>query len=180
MKKIFSCVFVLVLLLFILSACVNVPDSYTVPGYGQDIIIDTENSTITCGIDTYTYELSKYGIPYKLNIHYPDGSSYWWQQDKNSGFGGWSNNYNTGGYLSGEVLRDALEYGFPEDRSDRIIPCFLLLLLACVHILAPIGMWACYFGMYREGEPPDTELWGIRLLGVLIIMGTAAWFWDCF
>ena len=179
MKRI---IFVVVLIIFLLnlSACVNVPDSYMVPWNGQNIIINTDNSTITYWHDTYKYELSDYGIPYELRICYPDGSFYWWQQDNNSGLGGWSDDYSPGVYLSGEGIREALETGFPVDRDERIIPCFLLLLLACMHIIAPVGMWACYFGLYRQGEPPDTELWGVRLIGVLIIMGTAAWFWDWF
>lgn len=73
-----------------------------------------------------------------------------------------------------------LEYGFPEDNSERLIPCFFLLLLGCVNILAPIGIWARCFGIYREGEPTGGELIGIRILGGLIILGTAAWFWGYF
>lgn len=180
MPKFVRCIIVLVILLFSLSACDGVPESYTIRRSGQDLLIDTENSTITCGADTYTYELSKYGIPYDLTIYYPDGSSFWWHENENGGYGGWSANYNPRNYLNGEVLGEALVAGFPDDKSDRILPCFLLLMLACVHILAPVGMWACYFGLYREGEPSEGELWGVRLLGVLIIMGIAAWFWDVF
>lgn len=179
-RKYLLALFILCLLLLALCACVKPPKSYTVQLEGRTFTVDTEQLTITCGIDTYKYDLSKYGFPYKLRIYYPNGATYWWEQDKNSGWGGWSDDYIEGAYVDGNVLACVLEYGFQEDKSERIMPCFLLLLLACVHILAPIGMWSCYFGMFREGEPSDTELCGIRILGILIILGTAAWFWDCF
>ena len=82
--------------------------------------------------------------------------------------------------LAGMFLPRLLGDGVPEDNSERLIPCFFLLLLGCVNILAPIGIWARCFGMYREGEPTGGELIGIRILGGLIILGTAAWFWGYF
>lgn len=179
-KGCFRFMLVLLLLLFVLSACGGSPKSYTVERAGRSFTVDTEKSTITCGIDTYNYELSKYGLPYKLTIYYPNGRLYWWNQDKNFGFGGWTDDYTMGGYVGGDVLAEVLEAGFPRDYSDRIMPGFLLLVLGCVHIFAPVGIWACCFALYRNGEPADGELIAIRLIGVLIIMGTAAWFWGYF
>ena len=163
-----------------LSACGKPPETYTVQWRGRSITVNTVESTITSGPDVIKYDISRYGMPYELHIYYPDGSSFWWQKDKTSGGGGWSGDYSSGRYIDGMVLVNILESGFPEDRSDKILLGILLLIVSLVHIFAPVGIWACCFGMYRSGEPDEGELIAIRILGGLILLGTAAWFFDWF
>lgn len=50
--------------------------------------VDQENRTITSGADVYTYTVSGNGSISEITITYPNGATYFWQWNGNSGHGG--------------------------------------------------------------------------------------------
>ena len=147
MKKLLL-IFILCTSLLLLPACGKKEPVYTVELMnGKEYVVDTVNQTIQEGGFTYSYEISLSGD--SITIEYPNGSTYWWQQNGAMGHGGWSNDYDPAKYPSdGGTLIDVLEKEAPRQRSDKsFVPFFLFLFAGAV--------------IYKTGNTKVDQLKGI-------------------
>ena len=135
---------VLILVAIFLCACSSVSTTYTVEEDGINFVVDTINGTISDGEYTYQYSFSGSDSSYRVDITYPNNSSYWWQQQGASGYGGWSDAYDENRYVAGDVLRDVLEHEAPKESNTGSFLMAIILLVVGILILAhraPLGIW---------------------------------------
>lgn len=161
----------LALLLALLCACsAGEPEERSVKYMGTTYAIDTETETITSGGLAYRYQIRGD----RVEFTYPDGSTYYWQQQGNIGSGGWSEDYDpqAGGYAPGETLWHVLELqGLLEQESGVdggwMLLGLLLVGIGGVNVAVPASMWYLSYGWrYRNAEPSDAALVVQRLSGV--------------
>ena len=99
MKKL-MCLLVAVLTALYLCACAEKKEQtvYTVAKGDAVYTVDTENGTISDGTDLYRYEISFGGGSgsWRIDVTYPDGSTYWWEETENSGTGRCSADFEYG------------------------------------------------------------------------------------
>ena len=69
---------------------------YDVEHNGKIFTVDQANQTIASEGHIYSFEVSGNGGNVKFKVTYPDGSTYWWSQGGNVGYGGWSDDYDPG------------------------------------------------------------------------------------
>ena len=171
MKKI-QVLIVLMLIAISLCACSSMSTTYTVEQDGITYVVDTINSTVFDGGNTYQYSFSGSYSSYKIDITYPDGSTYWWQQQGSSGFGGWSDNYDENRYVAGDVLRDVLEEKAPkESNPGKFFMAIFLLGIGIFNIFSPYTAWYLQYGWrYKDAEPSDDALIMNRVLGGVAII----------
>ncbi len=166
-----SC-FVCCILLFICSFCVAA-SSYTVERNDVVYIINPEEHTISDGTNLYTYDFSGNSETYEVEITYPDGSSYWWEMNGASGFGGWSDDYDPKRYVDGDVLCEVLREKAPSARhlTGHGVAAFLLFVIGLFHLIAPETAWYLQHGwIYKNAEPSDAILLCNRIGGVAAIL----------
>ena len=149
--------------------------AYTVEKNGTKFEVDTEKHTIFDGTHTYEYEFSGNSSDYTVDITYPDGSSYWWKMSGSSGYGGWSEDYNTDKYADGGMLCDVLLENVPKAPSAKkvgnIFVSIILVLLGIFSIAAPETVWYLEHGWrYKDAEPSDLALGMNRVGGVVEII----------
>ena len=169
-------VFVLCISLLLLPACGKKEPVYTVDLNGDEYVVDTINQTIYDGAFTYTYEMSISRD--HITIEFPNGSTYWWQQNGSVGHGGWSNDYDPDRYTSdGWTLMDVLEKEAPKQRSDKSwVPFFLFLIAGLFNLIAPEASWHLNFGWrYKNAEPSEAALIVARITGGLAIIAAFLW-----
>ena len=172
MKKMFT-LWMTVLLLISLCACSSTKTTtYTVTKGGTTFIVNTENSTISDGTNIYMYSLSGNLSDYDVDITYPDGSTYWWSVQDNSGMGGWSDDYDENRYIDGNTLCKVLEEEMPEKPKTRNVLIIILLLSICVfNVASPYTAWYLEYGWrYKDAEPSDIALGLNRFCGILAII----------
>lgn len=110
---------------------------------------------------------------YKIEIVYPDGSSWWW--DKRSGYsvGGWSDDYDPQCYADGSDLRDALLEQAPKAPGEpKNWPAIgLLLALGIFNAAAPQASWRLSYGWrFKNAEPSAAALAACRFSGAAAIV----------
>ena len=175
MKKLLL-IFILCTSLLLLPACGKKESVYTVTLNNKDYVVDTVNQTIQEGGFTYSYEMSLSGD--SITIEYPNGSTYWWQQNGAMGHGGWSNDYDPAKYPSdGGTLIDVLEKEAPRQRSDKsFVPFFLFLFAGLFNLFAPETSWYLGHGWrYKNAEPSDLTLIVTRITGGIAIAAAFLW-----
>lgn len=171
------------LLLLALCACGaqdagNAP--YTETRNGKDYVVDREAGTVSDGQYTYAFTFSGDSARYDLQITYPDGSSYWWTQSDNMGYGGWSEDYDEHRYVSGDVLREVLAAKAPKAPAasgGHAGAGLLLLLLGLFGAVFPRTAWYLSCGWrFKNAEPSDAALLAGRaggafaaVLGVVLL-----------
>ncbi len=177
MKKLYA--FLMVTLLVIgLCACSLGHKSgiYTVDMKGMVFTVDTENSTISDGVNLYHYTVSGNSSGADMEITYPDGSIYWWSTQTSgavtSGYGGWSDDYDDDRYVPGDVLCDVLETREAKPDSEKNwLLIFALAAVGMFHIISPYTAWYLEYGWrYRNAEPSEMALGFNRLGGAAALI----------
>lgn len=173
-KRIIAIIFSLVLIFFLLCSCSETQTQYTVEQNGKAFTVDKESRTISDGIHTYHYRFDGNNSDYRVDITYPDGSSYWWNMKEYGGSGGWSDNYNPKKYADGDVLTNVLLENAPrapKHTGGNALAIILLLAIGILNIAAPYTSWYLEYGWrYKEAEPSDAALFFNRLGGVIAII----------
>jgi len=158
--------------LLVLPLCACSADSvYTVVRNGREYVVDKKAGTISDGAYTYQYTFSGDSKAYSLEIEYPDGSTYWWQQDKSGmGWGGWSGDYDQSLYTGGDTLRDVLKAKAPRAHKYAGVGV-LLLAVGAFETAAPRAAWYLRYGWrFKDAEPSDAALFLGRGGGMLAIL----------
>lgn len=151
------------------------PNIYDVVHNGKVYTVDREQRTIRCDDVLYQFEIfSPGGNSVRLDIIYPDGSTYFWTQESGSGYGGWSDDYNPEekGYVPGDVLWDVLRMQSASRQDSGPSPLLGVLLLAVgiFHAAAPQKVWMLEYGWrFKNAEPSDSALGVNRILGVVLV-----------
>lgn len=149
---------------------------YTVNKYETEYIVDPNNGTISDGSHTYKYVLSESSRGYTINITYPDGSTYWWNAEKSSnvttGYGGWSDDYDSSRYADGQTLCDILEEKMPGEKgSENILLTSLLFAVGIFNTFWPHAAWYLEYGWrFKNAEPSDLVLGLNRFGGIIAIV----------
>lgn len=165
MKKI---LFVLITItMFLLSAC-GKKAIYTVTYGEEEFVVDTVNSEISHKDEVYKYQVN--GNSYRIT--YPDNSTYWWTQQGNAGYGGWSDDYQEEKYVSGGDLVDILmeKYEAPSGQKN-ILVIIVLFLIGIWNVVSPYSSWYFSYGWrYKNAEPSDLALGIGRFSGIIVII----------
>ena len=181
MKKTKICLTIcLVLLLLLLTACGNKeeavnPNLQTVEYNGRTYIIEY-NPNATGGTITVEDMVCEFGISMNgdFNVKYSDGSSYWWRQQGNMGYGGWSDDYDPPAYAEGDVLWNVLGVKSESQKDNRGGPIFLGLLvigLGVVDVIWPqLGWYLSHGWRFKNAEPSELALFFGRLGGIVICL----------
>ncbi len=150
--------------------------SYTVTKNGIDFIIDTENSTISDGVNTYHYTFSGTSSTYEVHITYPDSSSYWFKMQNNSGNGGWSDNYDKNRFTDGDTLREILLEKAPKESfPGKAVFILLLFVIGVFNMISPHTAWYLEYGWrYKNAEPSDLVLGLNRTSGLVAVIAAIA------
>ena len=171
MKKL-QVLIMLTLIAISLGACSSISTTYTVEKHGITYVVDTVNRTIFDGGNTYQYSFSGSDSSCKVDITYPDGSTYWRQQQGSFGQGGWSDNYDENRYVAGDVLCDVLEEKAPkESNPDNLFITIILSGVGIFNIISPNTAWYLQYGWrYKDAKPSDVALTMNRILGGVVII----------
>ena len=166
---------VLLFLLTCLCACQGIDDSsstyiYDVEYNGTVYTVDYQTMTIAAGGERYHFQVSGGSARSRFEVTYPDGSTYWWEEDGMGGAGGWSDDYDPARYVPGDTLWKVLEQSAPSRRNTGGNPLLGLLLLAVgiFHAAAPRAAWFLARGWYyKDAQPSDLALSLNRVFGVI-------------
>lgn len=164
----------IVLVLLTLLCCVTIigcgQDSSTV--YEKDgYTIDFDAETITKGNDVYTFSISEHGNQSSIDIVYPNGATYFFQWNGNSGHGGWSNDYDPERYADGDFLMDLLSFDPPEPRRGNPLAGLLVICFGLFDAISPRTAWYLSYGWrYKNAEPSDAALIIGRIGGIVCIV----------
>ncbi len=160
------------LLTLSLCACSGSPSTYTVEKGGKTFEVDSKNKTIFDGTHTYEYTFSGDSSSYRINITYPNGSSYFWNHSGYSGHGGWSNDYDEGLYVDGGILRDVIVEKAPNPSNpSKVLVMILLIGIGAFNTAAPHAAWYLEYGWrYKNAEPSDLALGLNRAGGIVAII----------
>lgn len=166
------------LFLFCLTALLILPlcacsgqAAYTVTRDGKSYEVDKEAQTVSDGEYTYSYTFSGNTGEYELNITYPDGSTYWWQQSSSGmGWGGWSDDYfyySGKPYTDGDTLQEVILAKAPRAPGGQGVFGAVLLLAGLFGAVFPYGAWYMGHGWrFRDAEPSDLALLVNRVGGI--------------
>lgn len=169
MKKI-HIFMIIILLVLSLSACSSSADTtYSIIKNGTSYVVNTENCTISDGSNTYQYSFSGNSSSYNVDITYPDGSTYWFIMSGNSGYGGWSEDYDENRYADGDILREVLIEKAPkESNPGKFIAIIFLLAVGIFHSVSPHTAWYLEYGWrYKDVEPSELAL-GLNCVGGVV------------
>lgn len=164
---------VLLFLLTCLCACQGAGSSRSIREVehgGMVYTVDTQNMTIAAEGEVYRFQVSGGSAGSRFEVTYPDGSTYWWEEDGMGGAGGWSDDYDPARYVPGDVLWRVLEQSAPSRRNTGGNPLLGLLLLAVgiFHAAAPRAAWFLARGWYyKDAQPSDLALGLNRVFGVM-------------
>ena len=176
MKKIKIFIFTLIFAAFItiLCSCSENKTQYTVEKNSIVYEVNKESNTISDGTNTYEYTFSGNDYDYRVDITYPDGSTYWWDMNGYSGSGGWSDDYNPEKYVDGDILTDVILEDAPKASNIRggdIVAIILLILIGILNIALPDVAWYLEYGWrYKDAEPSDAAIIFNRIGGVVAIV----------
>lgn len=177
MKKLFIFLTTIILSILLCSCSDSQKKKqYTVQQGDTIFTIDTENETISNGNTLYHYTVSTTVSGYRLEITYPDNSTYWWETTSSGGYGGWSDDYDENRYVSGALLCEMLELN-PAATSihKNMFLILLLLVIGLFHLISPRRAWYLEHGWwYKDAEPSDVALGAHRLIGVVALIAAIA------
>lgn len=154
-------------LIFSLCSCTSSDSadiSYTTSVNGINLTVNPEEGTISDGTNLYRYTVSAYANGYKVNITYPDGSSWWWNEQRSgefsSGSGGWSDDYDETSYIEGSVLQKAVISRIPEPQEPKnILLIVVLIAVGIFNLFFPQTSWYLGYGWrYSNAEPSEAAL----------------------
>ena len=167
-------IFCLAFFILILCSCSTPQSQYTVEKNGISYQVNKENKTISDGTNIFKYDFVGNDSYYKVDITYPDGSTYWWDMKGYGGSGGWSDDYDPKKYVDGDVLTDVLleeAPKAPEHSGGNVIAIILLIALGLFNIAAPYTAWYLEYGWrYKDAEPSDLAIGFNRLGGVIAVV----------
>lgn len=173
-KQLISFIFVFMILVLLLCSCSSPKTQYTIEKNGIKFEVNKENKTISDGTNTYNYNFVGNDSDYKVDITYPDGSTYWWNISNYSGYGGWSDDYDPQKYIDGDILTDVLLEDAPKapkHSGGNLIFIILLIALGIFNIAAPHASWYLEYGWrYKDAEPSDLAIGFNRFGGVVAII----------
>ena len=156
----------------IFLGCNHQKNSYTVTKNGTEFYVDIEQKTISAGGHIYRYTFTGDASDYRIEIQYPDGSSFWDTKSQGGGAGGWSDDYDADAYTRGEILVDILLEG--SLKQTDVVPIFVSMLLIIVGIadlVFPRISWYLGYGWrYKDAEPSDAALAFARIGGFAVIV----------
>ena len=167
----------LLLMLLLLCGCGKTAEeadgTRSVKVYGETYTVNDGEGTVSDGKYEYGFAVSANG---KVTLSYPDGSSYWWQANESSGYGGWSDDYETRdpGYADGDKLYAAVTSTAKQRGGIGGSPIFAILLIGfgAVYAIAPETMWRMKFGWkLKDAEPSEASLTVTRALGIVFLLG---------
>ena len=172
MKRLCCALLALVLILSLMG-CAQKEVNHSANINGKEYTIDTEQKTITHGTTVYHYEFSGNDTDYRITITYPDGSSYWFNQQGSTGYGGWSEDYSDTRYESGSSLVYAIESIETEEHKasnpGNIFLGLLCIALGLLDIARPEITWYLGHGWrFKNAEPSDAALTFGRICGGFI------------
>ena len=177
MRKTVLFLLTLTLLLSLCACSSSEPvTSHTVQINGKDYEVNFENSTVTDGRHTYEYEFSGDSESYSIDIIYPNGSTYYWNQSGYSGHGGWSDDYNESLYVDGDTLCDVIVaaedvYAPKAANPGKVFAIILLIGLGLMNIADPNIAWYLEYGWrYKNAEPSQLALAVNRISGVIAVI----------
>ncbi len=128
MKKLLL-ILALIFTMLLGSCSVHNKDSYDVTFQNRTFTVNTINKTISYEGQAYRYALDGSTV----TITYPDSSEYWWTQQENSGYGGWSATYDEKKYIPGPDLISVLTSEIPAGKGQKNY--FLIVLMIA------LGLW---------------------------------------
>lgn len=169
---------ILLLLVLLLSGC-GESHVKTVMVNLTSYTVNTEKNTIFDGQNKYRYTIGDQGGAAIHTVYYPDGSSYYWIERDGYGAGeeGWSEDYDPERYVSGSVLKSALEKADAKRNvqvdAGKLIGGILCAVIGLVGIFFPTLGFYLRYGLYVEdAEPSDFYLFMARLGGgISVIIG---------
>lgn len=168
------------LMLLILFACIltachkQTVDRYTVTKNNVVYTVDTINQTITG--NKYVYEYKIQGNQY--TITYPDGASFIWTQDENTGYGGASLDMSTDDVILGttlaEILREGPAGAFGKSTHTSVKNIWFILILGAIgigNVSSPKTGWYLRYGWkYKNAEPSDDAILFQRIGGIICLI----------
>ena len=160
------------LLILSLYGCSDANGIYTVDKEGKTFEVNSEDGTIFDGTHTYEYTFSGDSSSYRINITYPNGSSYYWNHSGYSGHGGWSDDYDESLYVSGDTLCDVIVSKAPDPSNpSKVVAIILLIAIGTFNAAAPGAAWHLEYGWrYKNAEPSDLALGLNRVGGIAAII----------
>ena len=174
MKKVTTLLLILLILSTPLSlcACSEETTTYTVDKGGKTYTVDSKNETLFDGIHTYKYTFSGDSSSYKIDITYPNGSTFHWTQSEFAGYGAQSDNYDEELYVSGEVLCDVIATKAPTPSNPvKFIAVIFLIGIGLFNAAVPHVAWYLSYGWrYKDAEPSDFSLGFGRIGGIIAII----------
>lgn len=178
MKKQFTVLVITALLLFSLCACSSASETtssdstYTIVNNEKIFTVDKDNHTIFDGTHTYKYSFSGDSSTYKINITYPNGSTYFWNYSGSFGTGGWSDDYNEELYIDGSTLCDVVLAKAPKaTNSENNFAGIFLICVGIFNAAFPKAAWFMGHGWrYKNAEPSELALAMPRVAGIIAVI----------
>lgn len=167
MKKLI--VMCLLAIMLLATACGIKADSvYHVTHEGEEYRIDLQAHTISHQGQLYRYEITGNTV----TLIYPDGSTYWRTYQSNGNYGGWSDDYDEGRYLSGDTLLGVLSFKPPNTKeSKNIFLIFLLIAMGEFYGISPNTAWYVSYGWrFKDTEPSELALIMTRVSGIAAVI----------
>lgn len=159
------------MLMCLLSACSREETStvQTVTRDGKVYTIDQSAETISDGTYSYHFQVSRSGgSSVHYEFFYPDGSRFYWTQEKNGGYGGWSDDYNKEAYADGHTLLAILNAKTSVKKEAKPVGLSIVLFLCGLfNAITPETAWYLSDGWkFKNSEPSDSALQLTRFAGI--------------
>ena len=165
---------VIAFLALLLSACSVEPYSFSIDDL--ELTVDPSAGIVSDGENAFSYDLSGHRDNYRLEISYPDGSTYWQEQQPDGPVvSGWSDNYSGEGYPDGDTLCSAIIFQFSlslDTPSPRLIILALLTFFCgAFYTFSPGGIWRFQArSMVKESaESAEGVLSRYRIGGIVLM-----------
>ena len=162
----------LCLVCVLLAGCAKSEQPEVLGNTGQteevSLTVDWEKQTISDGQYTYTYSISSD----RVSITYPNGATYYESVGGTGGTSGWSDDYDSVTYVSGDKLVKRLEgqTTLPENKKS-VLPALLVILLGIFPMVFPRNAWYLSWGWrFRDAEPSALALAAERICGILTVI----------
>lgn len=176
-KRLFLLFLVLVMMLTACGAAEEPDPVYTIEKDGMTFTVNTTDRTIAHDGTVYSYTAATDTNGTTYTIRYPDGAEYYMVCEENLRYGGWSDSYDAGRHLDGEILIEVLWENRPVERqtfklSDHFIIGLGLIIIGIIDVVYPYGSWYSAHGWhYQDAEPSQVSLNLFQALGILGIIG---------
>jgi len=177
MKRFLPALLFALSLFSLLTGCEYVPEeyehTYKVFLSDEEYLVDYEKRTITHDgvVYEYTFDEDSYSITY------PNGASYWMNSNGIVTSGGWSDNYDTTIYVSGETLEEVILTARRLQNNSRgsfkgnFLIGLLVIGIGALTIAFPKTHWFLSWGWrYKNSEPSNAALTVSAIMGVIIII----------